>query len=81
MNITTKDLRKEPGKVLKRVARGQEFIITYRGKKIAKLVGLNSDSSSSTESVKDEIFGLWKNHDNRLSVDETVREMRKGRKF
>ena len=27
------------------------------------------------------LAGLWKNHDNELSVEETVRNMRKGRHF
>lgn len=84
MNITTKELRKEPGKMLKRVARGQEIIITYRGKKVAKLVSLdeqNKKVSTDKTSIKNEFFGLWKDHDNSLSVDETVRRMRAGRKF
>ena len=33
------------------------------------------------DSATDEAFGLWKNHDNSISVDEYVRNMRKGRKF
>ena len=28
-----------------------------------------------------EAFGLWKNHDNSVSVDEYVRNLRKGRQF
>ena len=28
-----------------------------------------------------DLAGLWKDHENELSVEETVREMRKGRSF
>lgn len=35
----------------------------------------------SFDSAVDEAFGLWKNHDNSISVDEYVRNMRKGRQF
>jgi len=27
------------------------------------------------------LAGLWKNHDNEMSVEETLRDMRKGRRF
>jgi prevent-host-death family protein len=84
MNITTKNLRKEPGKVLKKVANGQPVFVTYRGKKIAKLVNLATENAFEKNlpvDGTDDIFGLWKNYDHELSVDETVRAMREGRKF
>ena len=33
------------------------------------------------DSAVDEAFGLWKNHDNSISVDDYIRNMRKGRQF
>lgn len=36
--------------------------------------------SKKMEAV-DELCGLWAEHDNAISVDETVRAMRKGRTF
>lgn len=36
--------------------------------------------SKKMEAV-DELYGLWAKHDNTISVDETVRTMRKGRTF
>ena len=36
---------------------------------------------SSYDSAVNEAFGLWKNHDNSISVDDYVRNMRKGRQF
>lgn len=36
---------------------------------------------SSYDSAVNEAFGLLKNHDNSISVDDYVRNMRKGRQF
>lgn len=33
------------------------------------------------DSAVDEAFGLWKDHDDSVSVDEYVRNLRKGRQF
>ena len=33
------------------------------------------------DSAVDEAFGLWKKHDNSVSVDEYIRNIRKGRQF
>lgn len=76
MNISTKELRIQPGKILEKVARGIEVFITFRGKKVAKLIPVN-ESQSPVES--DKMFGMWK--DRNTSVEEEVRNMRKGRTF
>lgn len=80
MEISAKELRKQPGKVLKRVSNGQEVVVTYRGKKMARFVRLGGDElTSAPVDGKDEIFGLWQNHRNPLSVDEVVRKLREPR--
>jgi prevent-host-death family protein len=79
MEISAKELRGKPGKIIEQAARGMEVIITLRGKKIAKLIPYKNESIQSTD--RDEIFGLWKNHNDMSSVDEHVRTIRKGRKF
>ncbi|MBX3720429.1 MAG: type II toxin-antitoxin system prevent-host-death family antitoxin [Turneriella sp.] len=84
MNVSAKELRKEPGKILKKVARGEQIVVTYRGKKMAKFVRLEEHSGNQAKAAqgdKDEIFGLWKNHENTQSVDDHIRRLRKGRSF
>jgi hypothetical protein len=52
-------------------------------------MGSQSAFDNTMEKIPDEkmrtaamgLAGLWKNHDNELSVEETVRNMRKGRNF
>ena len=78
MEVTTKELRIQPGKIIEQVNTGQEITVTYRGKPLAKLVPLK-ESFATEEDIS--IFGMWKNHENNKSVDEQVREMRKGRQF
>lgn len=43
------------------------------------LDSLTSDDSRRQAAL--ELAGLWKDHDNELSVEETVRNMRRGRRF
>ena len=38
------------------------------------------DDDARTKAIN-EAFGLWADHDNSLSVDETVRQMRRGRRW
>lgn len=82
MEVSAKDLRKQPGKILKRVTSGQEVVVTYRGKKLARFVKLTDLRAEEIISDgKDEIFGLWKSHTNTLTVDEQVRNLREQRIF
>lgn len=78
MEITTKELRIQPGKILEHVAVGQEITVTYRGKPLAKIIPYQSSENNDGDSL---IFGMWKDHENSLSVENQLRELRKGRQF
>ena len=78
MEVTTKELRIQPGKIIDQVSVGQEITVTYRGKPLAKIIPFQSSISSEYESS---IFGMWKNHSNSQSVEDQVRDLRKGRQF
>ena len=80
MKITTKELRIQPGKIIKHVAKGQEVIITYRGKALAKIVPFKNENTVDDRN-EETIFGLWKDHPTDKSVEEQVRDLRKGRVF
>lgn len=77
MEVTTKELRIQPGKILDQVSIGQEVTVTYRGKPLARIVPFNNEEDSEGVSM----FGLWKDHESELSVEDLVRETRKGRAF
>ncbi|MGO8694698.1 MAG: type II toxin-antitoxin system Phd/YefM family antitoxin [Rectinemataceae bacterium] len=80
MEITTKELRIQPGKIIEQVVNGQEIIVTFRGKALARIVPIG-EKTDNQEREEVSIFGMWKENPTGLSVEETVREIRKGRQF
>ena len=75
MKATAKDLRFHSKELLSTVNRGEEVIITYRGKPCAKLVPYDELKKNK----KTNLFGIWKNNDIVEDVDDYVRDLRKGR--
>ena len=76
MNATAKDLRFHSKELLETVGRGEEVVITFRGKPCAKLVPFSGTESSS---VKNKLFGIRRNDAATEDVDTYVRTLRKGR--
>lgn len=79
MNITTKELRDNPGKTLARVAGGQKITVTFRGKAVAEIIPIAEEDDPLPRS-EDVLFGLWKDLEI-CDVDNHVRSLRKGRMF
>lgn len=76
MKATTKDLRFHSKELLDTVNRGEEVIITFRGKPCAKLIPYREEKEKM---IKNELFGIWKDNDSVQDVNEYVRKLRKGR--
>ena len=76
MKATAKDLRFHSKELLDTVNRGEDVIITFRGKPCAKLIPYREKKAKIT---KNELFGIWKDNDIVRNVDEYVRVLRKGR--
>jgi len=76
MKATAKDLRFHSKELLDTVSRGEEVIITFRGKPCAKLIPYRDIRKVSAEN---ELFGIWRDNDRIQDVDEYVRGLRKGR--
>jgi len=76
MKATAKDLRFHSKELIDSVSRGEEVIITFRGKPCAKLVPYQE---LKNKAEKNEIFGMWKDNDIADNVNEYVRNLRKGR--
>ncbi len=79
MKATAKDLRFHSKELLDTVSRGEEVVITYRGKPCAKLVPIKDKAAKN--SGKNELFGIWKDHGETKNIDSYVRNLRKGRVF
>ncbi len=78
MHATSKDLRFHSKELLDSVDRGEEVIITYRGKPRAKLIPIQNENNGYDEE-ENHLFGIWKDNKSVQNVDEYVREIRKGR--
>jgi len=76
MKATAKDLRFNSKGLLDTVNRGEEVVITFRGKPCAKLIPYEGENGQNTTN---ELFGIWKDNNMVQNVDEYVRGLRKGR--
>jgi prevent-host-death family protein len=76
MKATAKDLRFHSKELLDTVSRGEDVVITFRGKPCARLISYREKKEKIT---KNELFGIWKDNDIVQDVDEYVRGLRKGR--
>ncbi len=77
MKATAKDLRFYSKELLETVARGEEVIITYRGKPYAKLIPL--EEKADHDLPENNLFGIWKDYKDVEPVDEYLRTLRKSR--
>ncbi len=61
----------------------QKVTITFLDEPLEKPEKEETSANDRNEKLRalEEIQGLWENHDNSMSVDEYVRNMRKGRQF
>ncbi len=80
MEVTTKELRIQPGKIIEYVVNGEEVTVTFRGKPLARIVPIAKKAGEPT-TEDDDIFGMWKNREQEGRVEDVVRAMREGRKF
>lgn len=80
MQITTKELRIQPGRIIDQASRGEEIVVTYRGKIMAKIVPVTTEKPNEDHDSTS-IFGMWKSHSDQKSVEDTVRDYRKGREL
>ncbi len=74
MTVTAKDLRFNISMLFDVLSKGEEVLVTYRGKARARLTPYESQDR---DKKSDEIFGMWRDRDE--DVDTMVRHMRRGR--
>lgn len=80
MEATTKDLRLHTAEVLAAADRGEEVVITYRGKCRALLTRWQEEApSDSGAGERNPAHGLWR--DRAGDVDAEVRRLRQGREL
>lgn len=77
MYSTAKELRFHTKELLESISRGEEVIITFRGKPYAKLVPMKELKKNIDKS--NDLFGIWKNRSDLEDVNSYLRGLRKGR--
>ncbi len=77
MKATAKDLRFFSKELIESALRGEQVIITYRGKPVVKLVPIKNKRKKSIK--KRRLFGIWKDRTDLKNVNDYVRNLRKGR--
>jgi prevent-host-death family protein len=77
MVATAKDLRFHSREILNAVSRGEEVIITFRGRPRAKVVPVATGGKKSPGPPR--LFGIWKDNPKVSDVDSFVRQARRGR--
>ncbi len=78
MKAAAKDLRFSSKELLDTVKRGEEVVITYRGRPCAKLVPYEQPDNTKSRS-KDDFFGIWRDNEEINDIKEYMRKIRKGR--
>ena len=81
MEVTIKQLRMQPGRIISQIDSVQEITITYRGKSRAKIVPITGKKDIDLQESENELFGIWKDRKDIENVEEYVRNLRRGRKL
>jgi prevent-host-death family protein len=80
MEISAKELRAKSGQIIEQAVRGNEVVITIRGKKVARLIPYQGNYvKDSNKEIEDEIFGMWVDKNEVEKVNKYVRSIRTGR--
>ena len=79
MKATAKELRVHSKELLDAVSRGEDVVITFRGKPCARLVPYENSDKPTAIDEKADLFGIWADRIDIESVEEYVQSMRKGR--
>jgi len=80
MKIAAKDLRTRFRRLLEAVERGEDVIITYRGKPRARLVALASERIVEHEELNDTpLFGIWHDREDMEDIEAYLDKLRQGR--
>lgn len=79
MKATVKDLRIRTKEIIKAIGRGEEIILTYRGRIAGKIVPISEEVNLKVKRAKDNLFGIWKDNEAVVDVKSYIDGLRGGR--
>jgi prevent-host-death family protein len=77
MKTTAKSLRMDTKRILDAVERGEEVIVSKRGKACARIVPVARKTTQA--SAETALFGIWKQHKEVEDVEAFIDSLRSGR--
>jgi prevent-host-death family protein len=79
MQVSVKELRTQPGRIIAMVGLGNDITITVHGKPAAKIVPLDHVSINEAAGDDSTAFGIWKDREDMKDPSAFVAGLRKGR--
>jgi prevent-host-death family protein len=79
MKATAKELRIHSKELLDVVSRGEDVVITFRGKPCARLVPYEKPDKQAILAYEECLFGIWADPEDIESVEDYMQNLRKGR--
>lgn len=73
MQVGAKQLRNETAKIIKKVKRGEEITVTYRGKPVAVIKPIVKKEESLSEAA----FGIWADREDMKDPGRWLEEKRR----
>ena len=79
MKATAKDLRYKTKEIIAAIERGEEVLLTYRGKEKAIIVPIENKSREKQNSEEGSLFGIWRENKLVGDVNAYLDKLRGGR--
>jgi len=79
MNVTLKELKVQPGRIVSMAGEGTEVVVTVRGVPKAKIIPFKTPVSKDSTNLPG--FGMWADREDMADVDAFLGNLRKGRRF
>ncbi len=77
MKTTAKSLRMDTKRILDAIERGEEVIVSKRGRPCARIVPVDQKIAGKVQNEK--LFGIWKENRAVQDVDAFINSLRSGR--
>lgn len=80
MKASAKDLRYKTKEIIAALERGEEVLLTYRGKEKARIIPVSKKPQKIYEEEEISLFGIWRGNEKVANVDAYLDRVR-GERF
>jgi len=79
MKASAKDLRYKTKEIIAALERGEEILLTYRGKEKAVIIPVSKKTRKSYDKEEVSLFGIWRGNKKVANVNAYLDKIRGGR--